>query len=61
MIAFGNCGGIVATFTFSALDAPEYVVQNGLCAVVGLLDFGGCGAAGLCGNRVEREQGGETK
>ena len=57
MIAFGNCGGIVATFTFLARDAPEY--RTGYALLLGFLTWAAVaqpGYAGIVwkGNREEK-------
>ena len=37
MVGFGNCGGIVATFSFLAKDAPKYTKGYSLC--LGFIGF----------------------
>ena len=36
-IGFGNCGGAIATFTFLAKDAPNYVQGYSIC--LGFIGF----------------------
>lgn len=62
MIAFGNCGGIVATFTFLARDAPEY--RTGYAVLLGFLTLAAVAQAGYAGivwkgNREKRSSVGE--
>jgi uncharacterized membrane protein YidH (DUF202 family) len=51
MIGFGNCGGIIATFSFLAADAPDYRTGYSIC--MGAICI--CGVAvvlyGYCGWR----------
>lgn len=42
-ISFGNCGGIIATFTFLATDAPYYHMGSSLC--MGMVALGSVAAA----------------
>lgn len=64
MIGFGNCGGIVATFTFLAKDAPEY--RRGYAVCLGVTVVGAAAAMGYAGciwrerRRVGRSGGKEA-
>ena len=44
MVAFGNCGGFVATFTFLARDAPRY--KTGYAVMMGSLTLAAAAQAG---------------